>query len=127
MFDGPGPIYAQIAEQIRAEILAGVLRENEQVMSTTQYATTYRINPATAAKAFAELVSEGVLYKRRGVGMFVAPGARKLLLDKHRRTFFTEVFDPVLAQAALLGISSEELIAHINGTDQQTRDQKRDS
>ena len=58
MFDGPEPIYLQIAQQIRAQILSGDLAEEEQVMSTTQYATTFRINPATAAKAFAGLVDE---------------------------------------------------------------------
>ena len=121
MFDGPEPIYLQIAQQIRGEILAGILKDEDQVMSTTQYATTYRINPATAAKGFAELVDEGVLYKRRGVGMFVATGARERLLGEHRENFFTQTLDPVLAQAAVLGITTEDLIAHIagaTGTDQ---------
>ena len=65
MFDGREPLYVQIADQIRQDVLSGALEAEEQVMSTTQYATTFRINPATAAKAFAELVDEGVLYKRR--------------------------------------------------------------
>ncbi|GAA1623311.1 GntR family transcriptional regulator [Georgenia ruanii] len=116
MFEGREPIYVQIAQQIRAEILAGTLPEEGQVMSTTQYATTYRINPATAAKAFAELVDEGLLYKRRGVGMFVASGARERLLDQHRQTFFAEVLDPALAQADLLGIGVDELVGHITRT-----------
>ncbi len=73
MFDGRDPIYLQIADQIRDDIVSGALAEEEQVMSTTQYATTYRINPATAAKAFAQLVDEGVVHKRRGVGIFVSP------------------------------------------------------
>ena len=85
MFDGREPIYHQIAEAIRGEVLSGALEEEDQVMSTTQYATTYRINPATAAKAFAQLVDEGVLYKRRGVGMFVAPGAADRLRAERRK------------------------------------------
>jgi DNA-binding transcriptional regulator YhcF (GntR family) len=113
MFDGREPIYVQIAQQLRAEILSGALAEETQVMSTTQYATTYRINPATAAKAFAQLVEEGVLYKRRGVGMFVAPGARGRLLDQHRAAFFADVLDPVLAEADVLGIGVDELVDHI--------------
>ncbi|WP_448071613.1 GntR family transcriptional regulator [Georgenia yuyongxinii] len=116
MFEGREPIYVQIARRIRAEILAGTLPEEEQVMSTTQYATTYRINPATAAKAFAELVDEGLLYKRRGVGMFVAAGARDRLLGEHRQSYFTDVLDPALAQAAVLGIDVEELVEHITRT-----------
>ena len=79
MFDGRDPIYLQIADQIRDDVVSGALAEEEQVMSTTQYATTYRINPATAAKAFTQLVDDGVVYKRRGVGIFVAPGARARL------------------------------------------------
>ncbi len=113
MFDGRDPIYLQIADQIRAEILNGALGEEEQVMSTTQYATTYRINPATAAKAFTQLVDEGILYKRRGVGMFVATGAREQLLAARREAFFAEVVDPVAAEARLLGVPIEDVVGRL--------------
>ncbi|GIG22081.1 GntR family transcriptional regulator [Cellulomonas chitinilytica] len=113
MFDGREPLYVQIADQIRDDVLSGALQAEEQVMSTTQYATTFRINPATAAKAFAELVDEGVLYKRRGVGMFVAPGARETLRAERRESFFTDVVDPVLAQARVLGIDVDEIVARL--------------
>src|SRR5689334_5711459 len=73
-------------------------------MSTTQYATTYRINPATAAKAFAELVDEGVLYKKRGIGMFVSPDARSVLAADRRERFFADVVEPMIVQARMLGI-----------------------
>jgi GntR family transcriptional regulator len=116
VFDGPEPIYIQIAQMIRAQVLAGELKEEEQVMSTTQFATTFRINPATAQKAFAGLVEEGVLYKRRGLGMFVAPKARERLLDDHRKRYFEEVLAPVLQQADILGISTEEVVAYVLGT-----------
>ncbi len=110
MFDGRDPIYLQIADGIRDEILSGTLGEEEQVMSTTQYATTYRINPATAAKAFAQLVDEGVVYKRRGVGIFVSPGARERLLAARRETFFADVVEPVAEQARLLGVPIEDVV-----------------
>lgn len=113
MFDGPEPIYHQIADQIRGAVLDGSLLEGEQVMSTTQYATTYRINPATAAKAFGQLVDEGVLYKQRGVGMFVAAGAREKLLADRRRRFFTDVVEPFVAEAHLLGIDVEDVITRL--------------
>ncbi len=113
MFDGSEPIYVQIAQMIRSQVLAGELAEEEQVMSTTQLATTFRINPATAAKAFAGLVDEGVLYKRRGLGMFVAPGARERLLADHRRRYFDEVLAPALAQAELLGIGADDVVAYV--------------
>lgn len=113
MFDGREPIYLQIAEQIREQVVSGTLGEDEQVMSTTQYATTFRINPATAQKAFAELVEEGILYKRRGLGMFVAPGARERLLERRRARFFAEVVDPVAAEARVLGIDVDDVVARL--------------
>ena len=70
------PIYVQIADDIRAQILRGALRAGDQLTSTTEYSATYRINPATVGKAFAILVDEGLVEKRRGIGMFVAEGAR---------------------------------------------------
>jgi len=103
-FDGGEPIYLQIAERIRRQVLSGSLKEDDQVMSTTQYATTYRINPATAAKAFAQLVDEGVLYKKRGIGMFVSPDARSVLADHRRERFFADVVEPMIAEARMLGI-----------------------
>ncbi|PWD50228.1 GntR family transcriptional regulator [Serinibacter arcticus] len=109
MFDGPDPLYVQIARHVRDQVLAGDLGEEEQVMSTTQFATTYRINPATAAKAFAGLVEEGVLYKRRGLGMFVAPGAREALLAKDRETYVRDVLDPAIDAALRLGLTAEAL------------------
>ena len=115
MFDDRSPIYRQIAEQIKDDVARGVLGDDAQVMSTTQYAATFRINPATAQKAFQELIDEGVLYKRRGVGMFVAPGARDALLAERRRRFFEDVVDPVVDQAAVLGIPIDEVIQHMGG------------
>lgn len=121
MFDGRDPIYRQIADQIRQDVVAGDLLEDEQVMSTTQYASTFRINPATAAKAFAELVDEGVLYKKRGLGMFVAPGARGRLLDQRRERFFDEVLNPVLEEARRIGIPVEQLIEHVRSVPERPR------
>ena len=117
MFDGRDPIYLQIADQIRDEILNGSLREEEQIMSTTQYATTYRINPATAAKAFAELVDEGVVYKRRGVGMFVADGARDRLVASRRDRFLTDSVKPLADEARLLGIPIEDVVRRLREID----------
>lgn len=113
MFDGRAPIYQQIAEAIRGEILSGALNEGDKVMSTTQYATTYRINPATAAKAFAELVDEGILRKQRGLGMYVEDGAPERLRAQRREAFFAGRLDPVLNEAAVLGITPDELAAYI--------------
>lgn len=113
VFDDGTPIYRQIAERIKADVLAGTLAANEQVMSTNQYAAHYRINPATAAKAFTQLMDEGVLFKRRGVGMFVSPDASEKLRDEHRRRFFSDVVDPMIAEARAIGMPLDEVVAHI--------------
>ncbi|MDO4791501.1 MAG: GntR family transcriptional regulator [Buchananella hordeovulneris] len=112
-FDSVTPIYVQIAEDIRKQILAGTLREGDQVMSTTAYATTYRINPATAAKAFAQLTDDGLLEKRRGIGMFVAAGARQTLRQVGRAAYYSEVLNPALDQAKALGLSEQEIHDHV--------------
>jgi GntR family transcriptional regulator len=117
VFDGREPIYLQIADQIRQDVVSGVLAEEEQVMSTTQYATTYRINPATAAKAFAQLMDQGVLYKRRGVGMFVSPGARSRLLADRRERFFADVVEPVAVEARMLGVPLDDVVARLRRLD----------
>ena len=113
MFHGRDPIYAQIADRIRADVAEGTLGEGEQVMSTNQYAATYRINPATAAKAFAGLVAEGVLVKQRGIGMFVADGARERLLAARRARYFDDVLAPALAEARRIGINGDELVERV--------------
>lgn len=110
MFHGRDPIYVQIADRIRDDVAQGTLGEGEQVMSTNQYASTYRINPATAAKAFADLVAEGVLVKQRGIGMFVADGARERLLAVRRARYFDDVLAPALAEARRIGIDGDELV-----------------
>ena len=113
MFDDRSPIYRQIADRIKADVLSGALRSDEQVMSTNQYAAFYRINPATAAKGLNQLVTDGVLYKRRGVGMFVASGARNQLLERRRTEFADQYVRPLMTEAHKLGISPRELTTMI--------------
>jgi GntR family transcriptional regulator len=110
VFDDRSPIYRQIANQIKADVLSGVLKADEQVMSTNQYAAFYRINPATAAKAFQQLVDEGILHKRRGIGMFVSPDAREALRAQHREHFFADVVDPMVTEARTIGIPLRQII-----------------
>jgi DNA-binding transcriptional regulator YhcF (GntR family) len=116
VFDDRGPIYLQIADGIKNDILSGSLKEDEQVMSTNQYAAFYQINPATAAKGFAQLVEEGVLYKRRGIGMFVSPDVRERLRAQRRERFFSEVVEPMLAEAKRIGIEVDEIVRHLGGS-----------
>lgn len=109
MLDDSTPIYRQIAERVRGQILRGELAADERVMSTNEVAAFFRINPATAAKAFAELVDEGLLYKRRGIGMFVHPEARELLRARRRERFLEERVVPLVEEAAALGLTLDEV------------------
>ncbi|ADD42249.1 GntR family transcriptional regulator [Stackebrandtia nassauensis] len=117
MFDDRSPIYRQIAERIKGDILSGALAEDSQVMSTNEYAATYRINPATAAKGLRELLDEGILYKRRGIGMFVSPDARAKLREAHRSRFFTDVVDPMISEARTIGIPLDDVVGHIKAAE----------
>ena len=122
MFHDRSPIYQQIADGIKNDIVSGVLKEEEQVMSTNQYAAFYRINPATAAKGFQLLTDEGILYKKRGIGMFVSSEAREQLLVQRRDRFFEEVVDKMAAEAKQIGIPIGDIVkrlGQINGGNEQ--------
>jgi len=108
-FDDATPIYLQIAEEIRAQILSGELAEGARLISTTEYATRYRINPATANKAVALLVDEGLVVKRRGIGMFVADGALADLRRSRRAAYTDDVLHPALDTGLALGLDDVEL------------------
>jgi GntR family transcriptional regulator len=111
MLDDASPLFAQIAEQLAGEIADGSLAEGDRVPSTNEFASFYRINPATAAKGINVLVDEGLLEKRRGVGMFVAAGARKRLLAERRQQFADQYVEPLVAEARRLDIDADTLTA----------------
>ena len=102
-------LFLQIAESVEDSIVDGSLAEEGRAPSTNELAAFYRINPATAAKGVAMLADKGVLYKRRGIGMFVAPGARDQLLGERRAGFTDRFIDPLLAEARKLGLGAEDL------------------
>jgi DNA-binding transcriptional regulator YhcF (GntR family) len=112
--DEGAPLFVQIAERLADDIADGDLAEGERVPSTNELAAFYRINPATAAKGLNMLIDEGLLEKRRGIGMFVATGARQRLLDERRRRFTERFIEPLVTEASRLGISADELIALIS-------------
>ncbi len=110
MLDESAPIFSQVAEQLADQIADGGLAEGERVPSSNELAAYYRINPATAAKGINVLTDEGVLEKRRGIGMFVAAGARQRLLDERRKRFTERYIEPMVAEAGRLGIDAEALV-----------------
>ncbi|MEO3947686.1 GntR family transcriptional regulator [Gorillibacterium sp. CAU 1737] len=113
LIDDSKPIFVQIAERIENDIISGILPEESQAPSTNQFATHYQINPATAAKGVNLLVEEGILYKKRGIGMFVAEGSRERLLQKRKGEFFEQYVEAMLREAEKLAISREEVIEMI--------------
>jgi DNA-binding transcriptional regulator YhcF (GntR family) len=108
------PIFLQIAEQLENSIIDGTLAEDAQVPSTNELAAFHRINPATAAKGMSQLVDDGILYKRRGIGMFVSVGARAKLRDRRRDQFASEYLHPLLTEADKLGVSADEVKSMID-------------
>ena len=104
-----GAIYLQIAHMIEDDILRGIYREEEQVPSTNELARALRINPATAAKGINLLVEQGILYKRRGIGMFVAPGAGQAVRASRQAAFYTRFVCPMVKEAAGLGLTVQQL------------------
>lgn len=106
-------IYLQISQMIETDILRGILLEEERVPSTNELAKLYTINPATAAKGINILVDAGILYKKRGIGMFVAAGAAQAIRKRRKQQFYDDQLAALMAEARSLGISREELIDYI--------------
>jgi DNA-binding transcriptional regulator YhcF (GntR family) len=109
MMDDSRPIFVQIAEQIEDDIIESRMLEESQVPSTNQFAAFYQINPATAAKGVNLLVDQGILYKKRGIGMFVAEGARIKLMEKRKELFYEQYVVTMMREAEKLGITVEQL------------------
>lgn len=110
------PIFVQLAELIENDILSGALAEEAQVPSTNEFAAFHRINPATAGKGVNLLVDTGILYKKRGIGMFVAEGSRARIIENRRTRFERDFLAPLIDEAAKLGIDAQQLADMIRTT-----------
>jgi GntR family transcriptional regulator len=113
-FDNNKPIFIQIREKIEDQIVNDQLKEEEQAPSTNQLVSFYKINHATVAKGVNQLVDEGILYKKRGIGMFVATGAKVKLMNKRKEVFVDDYVVPLVQEAVKLGISEGEITEMIN-------------
>ena len=107
-------IFLQISQMIETDILRGILLEEERAPSSNELAKLYTINPATAAKGLNLLVEEGILYKKRGIGMFVSPGAAEKIRNRRKEEFYNQKIRELLDEAKRLGITKAELIDQIN-------------
>lgn len=106
-------IYVQISEMLENQILRDIILEEEKVPSTNEFAKMYSINPATAAKGINILVDEEILYKKRGIGMFVAAGAKEKIMKRRKNEFYDNYVKKMIEEAGSLGITSKELIEMI--------------
>ena len=109
-WDESQPIYRQLRDRVVAMVLEGVLKEGEALPSMRQVATEYRLNPLTVMKAYQQLADEGLVEKRRGLGMFVAAGASQALLKDERERFLATDWPKIHATILRLGLSPEELL-----------------
>ncbi|MGI6201559.1 MAG: GntR family transcriptional regulator [Christensenellales bacterium] len=109
------PIYVQIADQLSDAILTGAFPEGTQVPSTTEISVSYKVNPATVLKGMGLLTDRGILYKKRGVGMFVSEGAVERLRQARRQDFYQDYVVRLLQEAEKLGIGQQDLIEMIRG------------
>nr|WP_122012249.1 GntR family transcriptional regulator [Maliibacterium massiliense] len=122
-FNDEQPIYQQIARGIEDAILAGAFAEESQVPSTTELSVTYKINPATALKGVNMLVENGILYKKRGLGMFVRAGAVAQLSTQRREQFYQQFILPLVAEARALHIAPADIAKMIErGYDHEQHD-----
>ena len=112
-------IYLQISEMIETDILRDNLLEEERVPSTNDLAKLYTINPATAAKGINILVDEGILYKKRGIGMFVVSGAKEKILEKRRGAFYESYVKALVEEAKSLGITRDQLVEMISKNEEE--------
>ena len=108
--DSTLPLYIQIAELIEDQILEDIIKEGEQVYSTNELSVILQVNPATARKGLNLLVDDDILYKKRGVGMFVKKGAVQKIKSKRVNNFFDEYIRELLQEGKKLGIGKQEII-----------------
>ncbi|WP_244304789.1 GntR family transcriptional regulator [Leucobacter viscericola] len=119
VFDDTRPIFLQLAEQLASDILRGRYAEGEQVPSTNELAAYMRINPATAGKALNLLVDEEILYKKRGIGMFVSDGAKQRITAERQQGLTESYVKPLLAEARVLGLTATDIIRLIEKETEQ--------
>ena len=108
--DDSQPVFAQLMGIIENGIITGIYAVDDIIISTTQISKVYSVNPTTAVKAIGKLTEDGILYKKPGIGMCVAEGAREKIISRRKENFLESTINKLLAEAKTLGISVDELI-----------------
>ncbi|MBN4069332.1 MAG: GntR family transcriptional regulator [Alkaliphilus sp.] len=110
------PVYAQLVEAIEDDILREIFKEDSKIISTTEMSVQLRINPGTALKAINLLADDEIIYKKRGVGMFVYKGAKKKIMNKRKKSFREIFVLPMMKEADKLKISKKEINEMMEGS-----------
>ncbi len=121
--DSMKPIYVQVAEWLETEILCENIKEEERIYSQYQLAGMFNINPATAAKGLNILADEKIVYKKRGLGMFVSTDAKKLILDKRRNQTLKQLVLELVAEADCLGVDEHQLAEMIRQAKKRNKEE----
>ena len=119
------PIYRQLRDRVVAMILDGVLKEGDSLPSVRSVAAEYRVNPLTVLKGYQQLVDEGLIESRRGLGMFVNAGARSLLLKGERQKFLGEEWPRIYETIQRLGLTAEELLEGPDRLESKDKEEER--
>ena len=109
-FNANKSIYLQICDAICEQILSGTLRPDERIPSVREYGADIGVNPNTVMRSYEKLTGEGVIYNRRGIGYFISPDARDIVMEAQRKEFLENELPAVLKRMELLGISAEEVL-----------------
>ncbi len=114
MFNEDSPLYLQLRKHIEELILSGVLGDDEAMPSLRNMARDYNLNPITVGNAIGALVDETILYKKRGVGIYVSPGARQLIISIRSKSFITETLQPTILMAKQLDLPKQQITTIID-------------
>ena len=118
------PMFVQIMDNIESDIITGQYRVDDLIISTTQISKLYAVNPTTAVKAISKLTDAGILYKKRGIGMCVAEGAKEIITRRRREIFLNNTIDVFVKEAQTLGFTIEEVIPMLR--EKQEREEESD-
>lgn len=110
-FDSNKPIYLQISDSICERILAGSLQPDERIPSVREYGAELGVNPNTIMRSYEKLTADGVIYNKRGIGYFISPDAREIVLEAQRKEFIENEIPDILKRMALLGLDPSILIS----------------
>jgi DNA-binding transcriptional regulator YhcF (GntR family) len=109
-FDSNKPIYLQISDSLCERILSGELKPEDRILSVRELGAEIGVNPNTVARSYEKLTDAGIIYTKRGLGYFVAPGAKEIVLDAERKSFLENEWPKLLKRAELLDIDLKKLV-----------------